>query len=154
MQAGHGTHVAGTVYIRGIREQDGAVESMRQKYRQASENWHRLLGFYNTVNAQSRKRKRAGWEEEADDGRRERWKRIKGVDLDRELKRIIGMEAAQFRGHQKAIIDAIIRGESRVLAVMPIGGGKSLLFILPAFYRGGGVTIMSIIIGISQDGKE
>ena len=151
MQAGHGTHVAGTVYARGIREQDGAVESMRQKYRQASENWHRLLGFHDTVDAQSRKRKRAGWEEEVDDGRRERWKRIKELDLDRELKRMMGTEDAQFRGHQKEIIDAIVRGESRVLAVMPTGGGKSLLFMLPAFCGAGGVTIVSTTGGISPD---
>ena len=37
--------MAGIVYARGIREQDGMVESMRQKYRRASENWYRLLGF-------------------------------------------------------------------------------------------------------------
>ena len=45
MQAGHGTHVAGIVYARGIRDQDGAVKSMRQKFRRASENWHRFMGF-------------------------------------------------------------------------------------------------------------
>ena len=154
MQAGHGTHVAGTVYARGIREQDGVVESMRQKYRQASENWHRFLGFDDNSQQPGKKRKRTGWEENAEEGRKERWKRIKEMDLDRELKRMMGTEEARFRGHQKEIIEAIVQGESRVLAVMPIGGGKSLLFILPAFCGGGGVTIVSIIIGISQDGKE
>ena len=29
IQAGHGTHVAGIVYTREIRKQDGVVESMR-----------------------------------------------------------------------------------------------------------------------------
>ena len=154
MQAGHGTHIAGTVYARGIREQDGVVESMRQKYRQASENWHRFLGFDDHSQQPGEKRKRTGWEDDAEEGRRERWKRIKEMDLDRELKRMMGTEEARFRGHQKEIIEAIVQGESRVLAVMPTGGGKSLLFMLPAFCGGGGVTIVSIIIGISQDGKE
>ena len=41
---------------------------------------------------------------------------------------------------------AIIEGKLRVLAIMPTGRGKSLFFILPAFCRGGGVSIISILI--------
>ena len=52
--------MAGTVYARGIREQDRVVESMRQKYRQASENWHRFLGFDEGLPIPGEKRKRTG----------------------------------------------------------------------------------------------
>ncbi|KAL9607142.1 MAG: hypothetical protein Q9167_007916 [Letrouitia subvulpina] len=145
MQAGHGTHIAGTVYARGVREQDGAVESIRQKYRRASENWHRFLGFERAEedSGPGGKRKRTSWEEEAETGRRERWKRLKQVDVPMGLKRMMGNEAAEFRGGQQAIVEAVIGGDSRVLAIMPTGGGKSLSFMLPAFYRAGGVTIVS-----------
>ncbi len=151
MQAGHGTHVAGIVYARGIREQDGAVESIRQKYRQARENWHRFLGFHDPVDRRSHKRKRAGWEDEAEEGRRERVKRLRQVDIGVELKRMMKPEA-EFRGNQRAIIEAIVRGEERVLAIMPTGSGKSLLFMLPAFCGVGGVTIVVVpLIALKQD---
>jgi superfamily II DNA helicase RecQ len=41
-------------------------------------------------------------------------------------------KAAKFRSVQKEAIAAIVAGESLVVAVMPIGGGKSLLFMLLA----------------------
>ena len=65
---------------------------------------------------------------------------------------MMGDSAARFRGHQRAIIEAIIRGEERVLAIMPTGGGKSLLFQLPAFCEEGGVTIVVVpLIALKQD---
>ena len=65
IQAGYSTHVAGIVYARGIREQDRVIEGMRQKFRRASKNWHRFLGFYIPGEAfgDRGKRKASGWEE-------------------------------------------------------------------------------------------
>ena len=62
--------MAGIVYARGIRKQDRVVESMRQKYRRASENWHRLLEFRVPEEEsyyRGSKRKYSGWEEEVED---------------------------------------------------------------------------------------
>jgi superfamily II DNA helicase RecQ len=48
-------------------------------------------------------------------------------------------EQARFRGIQEPAIKAIMAGESPVVAVTGTGGGKSLLFMLPAYCsRGGG----------------
>ena len=58
MQAGYSTHVAGIIYARSIREQDRVVEGIRQKFRRASENWHRFLGFYIPGEAFSNRGKR------------------------------------------------------------------------------------------------
>ena len=45
-----------------------------------------------------------------------------------------------------------MRGEERVLAIMPTGSKKSILFILPAFYGVGGVTIVVVpLIVLKQD---
>jgi superfamily II DNA helicase RecQ len=41
-------------------------------------------------------------------------------------------KTAEFRGVQKEAVVAIVVEESPVVAVMPIGGGKSLLFMLLA----------------------
>ena len=43
MQALQGAHVAGRAHARVIREQDRAVERMRQKYHQANASWQRCL---------------------------------------------------------------------------------------------------------------
>jgi superfamily II DNA helicase RecQ len=47
------------------------------------------------------------------------------------LRRIIG-NAAEFQVVQKEAINAIIVSKSHVVAIMPTGAGKSLLFMLPA----------------------
>jgi superfamily II DNA helicase RecQ len=59
----------------------------------------------------------------------------------------------QFRGVQGAAIDAIQRGDSRVVAGMPTGGGKSMLFMLPAWVgQRGGLTIAVVpLIALRSD---
>jgi superfamily II DNA helicase RecQ len=47
------------------------------------------------------------------------------------LQQIIG-KTAEFRGVQKEAVAAMVAEESPVVAVMPIEGGKSLLFMLLA----------------------
>ena len=44
-QAAHTSHVAGMVYARGIMELSGVVASKRQRFREASTEWHQFLGF-------------------------------------------------------------------------------------------------------------
>jgi superfamily II DNA helicase RecQ len=85
------------------------------------------------------KRKRAPFESEADEARIDRWQRLRKMDSSKQLKRMIG-DKAEFRGVQKAAIEAI----SPVVAVMPTGAGKSLLFMLPAFAEQGGTTIVVV----------
>ncbi|KAF7174655.1 hypothetical protein CNMCM6106_000807 [Aspergillus hiratsukae] len=50
----------------------------------------------------------------------------------------------RFRGVQDPAIRAIQRGESPVVAVMPTGGGKSMLFMVPAFATPGGTTVVVV----------
>jgi RecQ family ATP-dependent DNA helicase len=154
-QAGHTSHVAGLVYARGIMEQAGAVASKRQQLRASSTNWHRFLGFQAGVDdgEKSRKRKRAPFENEADDARIDRWQRLRKMDSSKQLKRMMGNEA-EFRGVQKEAIEAITAGQSPVVAVMPTGGGKSLLFMLPAFAEQGGTTVIVVpLIALRGDMK-
>jgi hypothetical protein len=74
LQAGHGVHVAGIVYARGIIEQAGAVADRRQQFRTLSTDWHQFLGFQADMDHEegSKKRKRALFESEADKARIER----------------------------------------------------------------------------------
>ncbi|KAF7566054.1 hypothetical protein PtrM4_143740 [Pyrenophora tritici-repentis] len=144
-QAGHTSHVAGLVYARGIMEQSGAVADRRQQFRASSTDWHRFLGFQAGLDDQRRssKRKRAPFESEADEARVDRWQRLRKMDARAQLKRMMG-EEAKFRGVQEAAIKAITAGESPVVAVMPTGAGKSLLFMLPAWAEQGGTTVVVV----------
>ncbi len=65
-----------------------------------------------------------------------------------ELTRIYGFPS--FRPGQEEILDAILGGED-VLAVMPTGSGKSLLFQLPAIVRGGLTLVVSPLIALMRD---
>jgi superfamily II DNA helicase RecQ len=56
---------------------------------------------------------------------------MQDIDVEDQLKKMYGAYA-RFRGKQREALDAIIGGQSRIVVVMRTGGGKSLLFMLPA----------------------
>jgi superfamily II DNA helicase RecQ len=154
-QAGHGSHVAGTVYARGIMEQDGAVASKRELFRRASVEWHRFLKFASSAAAAVPRSKRAREEEaaEANDAVTAEWKRRRTVDLGRALATLCGPGAA-FRPQQEEAIRAIVDGESPVVAVMATGAGKSLLFMLPAACSPAALTVVVVpLVSLRRDLK-
>jgi superfamily II DNA helicase RecQ len=67
--------------------------------------------------------------------------------------RFYGNANAGFRGIQEAALRAIIYGdEAFILAIMPTGGGKSLLFMLPVAASRDGVTIVIVpMVALRQD---
>jgi superfamily II DNA helicase RecQ len=162
-QTGHTSHTAGMVYARGIMERDGEVASKRERFRGSSVTWHRFLGFppgpddeKRTAAAgdQSQKRKRVPFEEEYEEARIERYKRLRRTDVQTALQEIMGPQA-QFRGIQESVIKTIMAGESPIVAVMGTGGGKSLLFMLPAYCSRSGVTVVVVpLIALRQDMKR
>ena len=54
-----------------------------------------------------------------------------------------------FRGHQAAIIEAVLAGRD-ALVLMPTGGGKSLCFQLPALCREGVTVVISPLIALCR----
>jgi ATP-dependent DNA helicase RecQ len=72
-------------------------------------------------------------------------------DLDRAraaLTRVFGFEG--FRPGQEEVLAAVFAGEN-VLAVMPTGSGKSLLYQLPAIVRPGLTVVVSPLIALMRD---
>ncbi len=64
------------------------------------------------------------------------------------LHAVFGFES--FRPGQEEIIEAVLGGED-VIAVMPTGGGKSLLYQLPALAREGLTLVASPLIALMRD---
>jgi ATP-dependent DNA helicase RecQ len=65
-----------------------------------------------------------------------------------DLRGIFGFEA--FRPGQEEVVAAVLGGED-VIAVMPTGGGKSLLYQLPALVRDGLTLVVSPLIALMRD---
>ena len=64
------------------------------------------------------------------------------------LKDVFGYR--NFRGDQRAIIEAALDGRDS-LVIMPTGGGKSLCYQLPAILREGTGLVISPLIALMQD---
>jgi superfamily II DNA helicase RecQ len=73
-----------------------------------------------------------------------RWKHLRGADIQAGLQQMMRSGTARFRGVQREAVQAIIEGAPRIIAVMPTGEGKSLLFQLPAYISPRGLTIVVV----------
>jgi superfamily II DNA helicase RecQ len=78
------------------------------------------------------KRKQQADDDDMQEVRRARWKRLREVDIYEELKQMLG-EQAKFRGLQELVLKAIIRNESLIIVIIGTGASKSLLFQLLAY---------------------
>ncbi|KAF7184871.1 hypothetical protein CNMCM7691_007514 [Aspergillus felis] len=145
LQAAHSSHVAGMVYGWGIQEQAGSTTHRWEMFRLSSTDWHQFLVFSAPGHPSILgKRKRAPWEDEAEVSRMERRHQLATMDLEAAAQRMTGQPDMRFRGVQDPAMQAIQRGESPVVAVMPTSGGKSMLFMVPAFTAPGGTTIIVV----------
>jgi ATP-dependent DNA helicase RecQ len=73
-----------------------------------------------------------------------------GLDLDAGLSRL---GYAAFRPGQREAVETLL-GEGRLLLVAPTGGGKSLIYQLPAALLGGTTLVISPLIALMQDQVE
>lgn len=152
-QASHTSSVAGMIYARLISERDGTVASTRARFRTVSCMWHLWLGFDTAFDHEGRdggqtmgKRKTSEmpWEAVMEAKQAARWKHLRGTDIQSGLQQMMRSGAARFRGVQREAIQAIVEGAPRIIAVMPTGEGKSLLFQLPAYISPRGLTIVVV----------
>ena len=75
------------------------------------------------------------------------------MDPHSQLRQVLSPDG-EFRGVQEPAIRAILQGNSPVVAVMGTGGGKSLLFILPALCEPAGTKIVVVpLISLREDLK-
>ncbi|KAL2349584.1 hypothetical protein BJ546DRAFT_828969, partial [Cryomyces antarcticus] len=59
------------------------------------------------------------------------------------MQRVLGRKEVSFRSkEQELAMEAILAGQTPLVVVLPTGGGKSLLFMVPACLEEPGVTIV------------
>lgn len=147
VQAGHVSWIAGNIYSRGIIEISGVVASMRERVYRASREWHRWLGLdvdrLDVRVGTKRKSRVAATETIGLSVSTVRVKRLRRMDIVGRLKAILGAEA-EFRGCQQAAIQSIMQGENCIVQVMGTGGGKSLSFMLPAWYSTSRISVVVV----------
>ena len=72
--------------------------------------------------------------------------------VDRKVRRLFKTEAARYRSpEQRTALEHVVSGTSHILAVLPTGGGKSLLFQLPTLLAGARHTVVIIPFRALQD---
>ena len=154
IQTGHSSHVAGSIYGRPITEPMFSVEARRIGLRLASMEWHAFLQIPSAMSKKARKgTQAAAARKEAVEEAYRRWKMMRFVDVDSELKKLLGEEAA-FRSVQKPAIQAIMQHKSPVVAIMGTGAGKSVLFMLPASVSSGVTIVVVPLVALRFDMKE
>jgi superfamily II DNA helicase RecQ len=141
-QSGHSPQMEESIYGRQLQQNPFAMRREQDAFREVSVDWHRFMQFpssYEVQNVSPDIKRRI--KQEQDSRKFERWQQMRQVDVEGQLKRMYGAQA-QFRGKQREALDAIVSGQPRIVVVMRTGGGKSLLFMLPAAASRDGVTIV------------
>ena len=145
-QATHSPHIAGMIYARDSMEMSGTTADKRRQFRAVSTDWHRFLGS-ESVHVKDEKtdlkRERCQFESDADEEQIERRIRLRRMNATAELQRMMRKEVS-LRSAQGQAMQAIQNGDSPIVAVMPTGSGKSVLFMLPAWVEPGGVSIVVV----------
>jgi superfamily II DNA helicase RecQ len=150
LQTGHTARTNAMVYGRGINEYSFETSSRHSAFRELSKEWHFLLGMPSalrtvaTFAVKGRKRTATSLDlDRFEQLQKSRFRQLRAIHLPSELSRLLGSRSS-FREGQQAVLSCILRQEHPIVAVMPTGGGKSLLFQLPAAAHPSGVTIVVV----------
>jgi superfamily II DNA helicase RecQ len=128
-QSAHTQWTEDNIYGISVHENPLATFSMQRQFRQLSQLWHQFLQFPSATSSDPAAAAELQRSQELTEA--SRWARLKQVDLTAHLQKLTHPQA-QFRGLQHQALQAIMARQSRVVIVMPTGGGKSLLYMLPA----------------------
>ncbi|KAH0553468.1 hypothetical protein GP486_006460, partial [Trichoglossum hirsutum] len=153
-QSSHTPETAGSIYARHIEEAPTHMQQMRYRFRVSSIEWHEVLQFTSQLKGLKLSGQKRLQEEEHEGSpgpRFRRWQTLRQTNLQEVLQQLMGLET-RFRSKQHAALQAIIANKSPIILVMRTGGGKSLMFMLPASIQEAGTTVVVMpLIALKQD---
>ena len=75
--------------------------------------------------------------------RKNRFELVRPEDLKQAMQKALGCQTVEFRSkEQESAMKAIMDGETPLIIILPTGGGKSLLFMVPGCLKEPGITIV------------
>ena len=153
LQSAHTSLISDTTYGRSASYGSGGRTSMAEKFRKASLLWHRFLALTEPEDAlEGRKRSYESFEAQWADSKARRLRRLQGVDLLAQLRTMLGRPEAAFRGRQREVLQAVVRGATPILYVEATGSGKSVAIMLPASCTAEGVNVVvAPLLSLQED---
>jgi superfamily II DNA helicase RecQ len=172
--ASHSTMTANLSYASTIDFKNGMTDAALQEYRQACKQWHLFLGVVGEEEDKSKpstSRKRSistvgrglsprpatsfqSYEKDRlvhtpHQSRRFQWSE---EDILNSLQEIYGPAAKFVSDGQRQAVWEVVAGTEEVVAILPTGGGKSLLFMLPVLLPDAGITVVVVpLVALQQD---
>ena len=155
LQATHGSTMARGHYALDVRFPNQLQPEMMANYREISRLWHRFLQREGDQPEKDhrgdvtgdRKRRRGGIEDGRDITGKKRCPNDSMVSqIERGLRRLIGEHArwkTEEQGEAMEKVMSMTRRET-LIVVLPTGGGKSVLFMLPALIESSGTSIVVV----------
>jgi hypothetical protein len=145
-QIAHSLLMIETTYARALQNQSGERAFVRQRYREISLMWHRFLHLQFTIGETVSRDKRASSLDLHDLSQmRKRWRALYETNSSKQLRRLYD-DSARLRSLQAKSLARILREESPLLIIMPIGVDKSLLFALLTSYEISEITIVIVLL--------
>jgi superfamily II DNA helicase RecQ len=156
LQSAHAPRMEEMMYGGTFEEADTSVGSEIRAFRQVSQDWHRFIGWPSAVKTGANRELNQKIKQERDEAAFRQWERMREIDIGVQLREMFNSVTADFRGIQREALQAIVReGRRRVLVIMRTGGGKSLMFMLPARGSPQGTTIVIVPTkSLQQDLKK
>lgn len=155
LQAAHTSGVNTTVYGNDLSFRNGLTDTLLAAFRQVSYSWHVLAQM--TMNNPSKRRhsiedevvhKRATVSVSPLNFRKKLWTL---PVLQESLRKVLGPSAIA-KSHQMIALQAIANCIAEMLIVLPTGGGKTLLYVLPSLFPSAQVTAVIVpLIALKQD---
>jgi superfamily II DNA helicase RecQ len=153
LQASHSVRVANSTYGRLITGPNETPKNMVDAYHLVSIEWHRLL-FPELIHLLPNRNDdpNDSYRSFMQQLRMRRLGELANMDLTYRLREFLHRFDAEFRGNQKEVLEAVVRGDSVVLQVSATGSGKSYSFMIPAFCSPDGTTIVIVpLVALQKD---
>ena len=163
-QASHNPRTGNAAYGGTVNFHQGLTDAGLQEYLSTSQKWHSLFQEADAAISRARAGKHTRQESEEEhnvalvkrlafrrgvkQGCQTMWSAEQALSA---LQQMYGPDAA-YNSYQSKAIQAVISNRLQVVAVLPTGSGKSLLYQLPARLPGAGTTLLIVpLVALKQD---